>query len=151
MDVGQYVMTFVVRRASVRWPVRSKGRARLVTAESGSRQVARLLPAGSLRDQAETKPAELIAAAHADSFSRALAQELGRTALSGGSIFTSAAITLERLAVGWIITNLHLNVVAKLPKVNQGKFIEASVRAKTNCLVSRVLRATISMNAKLEN
>ena len=46
--------------------------------------------------------------------------------------------------------NIHLNVVAKLPNVTQGRFIDATVRAKTNCLVSKLIRANISMNAKLE-
>jgi len=36
-----------------------------------------------------------------------------------------------------------------LPKVTQSEFINATVRAKTSCLVSRLLRATISVNAKL--
>jgi organic hydroperoxide reductase OsmC/OhrA len=46
--------------------------------------------------------------------------------------------------------NIHLNVVAKLPKMTQREFIDATVRAETSCLVSKLLRATISMNAKLE-
>jgi osmotically inducible protein OsmC len=75
---------------------------------------------------------------------------MGRAALSAGDILTSAAVTLERLAAGWTILNIHLDVVARLPNATQGRFIDAAVRAKTNCLVSRVLRATISMNAKLE-
>ena len=41
--------------------------------------------------------------------------------------------------------NIHLNVLAGLPKVTQGRFIDATVRAKTNCVVSRLLRANISM------
>jgi len=45
---------------------------------------------------------------------------------------------------------MHLHVVAWLPKVTQGKFIDAAVRAKTSCLISRALRANISMNARLE-
>ena len=45
--------------------------------------------------------------------------------------------------------NIHLNVIATLPKVTQSEFIDATVRAKTSCLVSRLLNASISMNAKL--
>ena len=54
------------------------------------------------------------------------------------------------VAAGWTVMNIHLNVIARLPKVTQSKFIDAAVRAKTSCLVSRLLRANISMNAKLE-
>ena len=46
--------------------------------------------------------------------------------------------------------NIHLNVVATLSRLTQNQFIDATVRAKTSCLVSRLLRANISMNAKLE-
>jgi lipoyl-dependent peroxiredoxin len=83
-------------------------------------------------------------------FSLALAHELGPAALSQGDIVTSAAVTLERFAAGWSIIDVHLNVAARLPKVTLNRFIGATVRAKTHCLVSRALRATVSMNAKLE-
>jgi len=46
--------------------------------------------------------------------------------------------------------NIHLNGVATLPEVTQGRFIDATVRAKTNCVLSRLLRANISLNARLE-
>ena len=143
-------MKLIIRRASVRWTAGAKGGARAVTAEGGALPLAP--SASSIRHQhnSETDSADLIAAAHASSFSWALAQELGRAVLSVGDVLTSAAVTLQRLAAGWTIMNIHLNVVARLPQVEHGRFIDAAVRAKTNCLVSRVLRATISMNAKLE-
>jgi osmotically inducible protein OsmC len=71
-------------------------------------------------------------------------------ASAAGEIVTAATVTLEHLVAGWTIMNIHLNVLARLPKVTQGQFIDATVRAKTNCVVSRLLRANISMNAKLE-
>lgn len=140
----------IIRRASVRWTAGAKGGARAVTTESSVLKLAPFSLATPYRNNSDTNPAELIAAAHAGSFSLALAQELGRAALSVGDIITSVAVTLERLAAGWTIVKIHLDVVARLPKVTQGRFIEATIRAKTNCLVSRMLRATISMNAKLE-
>jgi hypothetical protein len=75
---------------------------------------------------------------------------LGSAGSASGDIVTTTTVTLEHLAGGWTITNLHLNVIAKLPKMTQREFIDATVRAETSCLVSRLLRATISMNAKLE-
>jgi osmotically inducible protein OsmC len=59
-------------------------------------------------------------------------------------------VILEILLPGWTIMNIHLNVVAKLPEVTQSGFIDATVRAKTNCVVSRLLRADISINARSE-
>jgi hypothetical protein len=46
--------------------------------------------------------------------------------------------------------NIQLNVIARLPRLTQGEFIDATVRAETSWLVSWRLRADISMNAKLE-
>lgn len=141
------VMKVIIRNASVRWIAGAKGGSVTLTTQSGGRRPAPI----ARRSSCDKKSAELIAAAHAGSFSLALVQELGRKALLGGHIVASSAVTLEHVDSGWTIMNIHLNVVAKLPKVTQGRFIDATVRAKTNCLVSRVLRATISMDAKLEN
>lgn len=102
------------------------------------------------REDSDTDPAELIAAAHASSFSLALSDELSLARSASGGIVTTATVTLEHLAAGWTIMNIHLNVIAKLPKVTQNEFIDAAIRAKTNCVVSRLLRANISMNARLE-
>jgi osmotically inducible protein OsmC len=140
----------VIRRASVRWTAGTKGGARTATTESGVLKLSPLSSAIRRRNNSDTNSAELIAAAHAGSFSLALVQELGRAAQSEGDIVTSATVTMEYRAAGWTIMNILLTVVARLPKATQGRFIDAAIRAKTNCLVSRVLRATVSMNAKLE-
>jgi len=144
-------MRLVTRTASVRWTAGVRGGAR--TAATGSGVLGRIpflsaIPSGG---NSNSNPAELLAAAHAASFSRALARELGPTALSAGDMVTSSSVTLERLGAGWSISNIHLSVAARLPKVTQGRFIDAAVRAKTNCLVSQALRATISINARLES
>lgn len=132
------------------WKGGAKGGTRAVTTKSGALKQARFSPGFPLQNGSHTDPAELIAAAHASSFSSALSHELGRMTFPHGEIVTSATVTLEHLAGGWTIMNIHLNIVARLPKVTQGRFIDATVRAKTHCLVSRLLRANISMNAKLE-
>ena len=103
-----------------------------------------------LKGQASQDPAELIAAAHANSFSMALSEELKLKARATGETITTVTVTAEHLSTGWAISNIHLNVVARLPKVTQATFIDAALRAKINCLVSRLLRANISMNARLE-
>jgi osmotically inducible protein OsmC len=136
----------VVRKASVSW----KGGAKAFTNESPSLKPAGFTFGTSFNGSSNTASAELIAAAHANSFVLALFQELGPQALRAGNLFATAAVSLELLAAGWTIIGIHLHVVAKLPQVTQSEFIDATVRAKTNCLVSRLVRANISMNAKLE-
>jgi osmotically inducible protein OsmC len=95
-------------------------------------------------------PLELIAAAHASSFSLALSKELRLKMAEAGEIFATATVTTEKVATGWEITNVHLTVAATLPKISQGRFIDATVRAKTNCMISKILHANVSMTAKLE-
>jgi lipoyl-dependent peroxiredoxin len=144
-------MKLIMRKASVQWKGGSNGGTRRITTESGALKQAHYSPGIPLRGSAgATNPAELIAAAHAASFASALSNELGLAGAARGDIVTTATVTLEHLAAGWTIINIHLNVIARLPRLTQGEFIDATVRAKTSCLVSRLLRANISMNAKLE-
>jgi osmotically inducible protein OsmC len=144
-------MTLIIRKASVRWKGGAKGAARAVTTESGVLKHAKFsLDTALQNNSSNTDPAELLAAAHAGSFSMALSNELGLKAFAPGQIVTSATVTLEYATEGWTLMNIHLSVVARLPKMTQGKFIDATVRAKTNCLVSRSLRTNISMYAKLQ-
>jgi osmotically inducible protein OsmC len=104
-----------------------------------------------MNSSVDTSPAEMMASALAKSFSLRLRKELGLGAAATGEILTTATVTLKNPVAGWTISKIHLQVVARLPKVTQGRFIDASVRAKTNCLVARSLRANISMSARLES
>jgi len=143
-------MQLIMRKASARWKGGSRGGTRVMTTESGALKQAGYSLGIPFRENSSTNPAELIAAAHAASFALALSQELGLAGSASGDIVTTATVTLEHVAAGWTIMNIHLNIAARLPRVTQGRFIDATVRAKTSCLVSRLLRANISMNAKLE-
>ena len=104
---------------------------------------------GSNAKRRGTSPAELLAAAHAGSFSMTLAHELGQAGYRPRQIDTTAAVTIEDNAAGWTLTQIHLDVVATVPKVAECDFVDAALRAKANCPVSRALNPNISMNAKL--
>lgn len=97
-----------------------------------------------------TNAPELIAAAHASSFSMALANELSKAGHSPEQIDTTATVTVEDLAAGWTITQIHLDVIATVPGAAQCDFIDAALRAKINCPISRLLNANISMAAKMK-
>ena len=143
-------MKLIMRKAEVGWKSGPRGGTKVLSTRSGVLKKARFSSGGPLKNNADVDPAELIAAAHAGSYSLALSKELGLAGYVLGSTVTTATVTMERLPVGWMIMNIHLNVLADLPKVSQADFIDAIVRAKTNCMVSRLLRANTSMNAKLE-
>jgi lipoyl-dependent peroxiredoxin len=97
-----------------------------------------------------TNPEELIAAAHAGCFSMALSAQLAGMNLTPWSIETTATLSLEKLDSGWAITASHLDVVGRVPNADQATFQKAAENAKTGCPVSKVLKANITMNAKLE-
>ncbi|PYX35464.1 MAG: OsmC family peroxiredoxin [Acidobacteria bacterium] len=97
-----------------------------------------------------TNPEELIAAAHAACFSMALSAQLGNANLTAESISTSATLTMEKLDAGWTITAVQLDVVARVPKADAAAFNKAAENAKSGCPVSKVLKADITMNARLE-
>jgi osmotically inducible protein OsmC len=97
-----------------------------------------------------TNPEELIAAAHAGCFSMALSAQLAGANLTPSSIETTATLSLEKLDSGWSITAVHLDVVGRVPNADKATFQKAAENAKTGCPVSKVLKANITMNAKLE-
>ena len=98
-----------------------------------------------------TNPEELIAAAHAACFSMALSAQLGGANLTPESINTSATLAMEKQDSGWAITAVHLDVVARVPNADAAAFQKAADNAKSGCPVSKVLKANITMSAKLQS
>jgi osmotically inducible protein OsmC len=97
-----------------------------------------------------TNPEELLAAAHAGCFSMALSGQLGAAGLTADSINTTATVSLEKVADGFSITKVHLDVTAKIPNADQAKFETAATNAKAGCPVSKLFKgAEITMSAKL--
>jgi lipoyl-dependent peroxiredoxin len=137
------------RKASVLWlGTRQRGKGAISTPSAVLTKAP--YASGSDINRQGTNPPELIAAAHAGSFSLTLANELGVAGYSPRQIDTTATVTMENIATGWMMTQIHLDVIATVPKVAQCDFIDAALRAKANCPISRSLNANISMRAKLK-
>ncbi|KAF1030991.1 MAG: Peroxiredoxin OsmC [Pseudomonas sp.] len=96
-----------------------------------------------------TNPEELIGAAHAGCFSMAFSLILGEAGLTADSIDTQAEVTLDQVDGGFAITAVHLILKAKIPGASQAQFVELSNKAKAGCPVSKVLNATITLDATL--
>ncbi len=137
------------RKASVLWlGSRQRGKGAISTPSAVLRKAP--YTSGSDVKRRGTSPAELLAAAHAGSFSMTLAHELGEAGYRPRQIDTTAAVTMETNgAAEWTLTQIHLDVVATVPKVAECDFVDAALRAKANCPVSRALTSNISMRAKL--
>jgi lipoyl-dependent peroxiredoxin len=136
------------RKASVLWVgTRHRGKGAVSTASAILKKTPYAF--SNATNRKGTNPPELIAAAHAGSFSMTLANELGEAGYSPRQIDTTATVTMENIAAGWTMTQIHLDVIATVPNVAQCEFVDATLRAKANCPISRSLNANISMRARL--
>jgi lipoyl-dependent peroxiredoxin len=97
-----------------------------------------------------TNPEELLAAAHAGCFTMALSAELGKAGITADKMETTATISLEKAGEGFSITKSHLDLTAHIAGADKAKFDTAVQTAKTNCPVSKLYKAEISITTKLE-
>lgn len=138
------------RNASAEWRGGIKDGKGAISTDSGVLADTQYSFSTRFEDGKGTNPEELIAAAHAGCFSMALSGQLGNANLTAESIKTTATVTLDKTDAGFTITEVHLNVVARIPGASQEAFETATNNAKAGCPVSRVLNAKITMDAKLE-
>ena len=97
-----------------------------------------------------TNPEELLAAAHAACFAMAVSSQLGKVGLRPEKLAATATITFEKVGEHFAISQSHLDLLAQVPDANQSIF-EAAVRAaETGCPVSKLFKAEISVDARLE-
>ena len=139
------------RKASAHWSGGLKDGKGTITSGSGVLKDTPYSFSTRFESQPGTNPEELIAAAHAGCFTMALSAQLGNSGMTAQALDTTATVTLEKLDAGFTITAIHLQVTAKIAGADQAKFAEAAKNAKEGCPVSRVLKANITMDAKLES
>jgi lipoyl-dependent peroxiredoxin len=96
-----------------------------------------------------TNPEELIAAAHAGCFTMALAFQLQGAGFTPTELVTDAAVSLDPEGQGFRISRSALTLRAKVPNLDQATFDRLAGDAEKNCPVSKVLNATITLDAKL--
>ena len=138
------------RKASAVWRSGLKDGKGGISTESGVLKDTQYSFSTRFENGIGTNPEELIAAAHAGCFSMALAAQLGNANLKSERVATTATVTMEKLEAGWTLTAVHLDVTAKIPDATAAAFEAAANNAKSGCLISRVLNAKITMDAKLE-
>jgi lipoyl-dependent peroxiredoxin len=139
------------RKASAQWQGDLKGGKGTISSDSGVLSNSRYSFTTRFENEKGTNPEELIAAAHAGCFSMALSAELGKANLTPESIRTTATVSLDKLDTGWTVTESHLEVSAKVPGASQDAFMAAARAAETGCPISKLLKAKITLDAKLES
>jgi osmotically inducible protein OsmC len=141
----------MVKKASAVWKGSLKEGGGTISTETGVLKQAPYGFKSRFEDGPGTNPEELIAAAHAGCFSMALSLMLGEAGLTPESIETSAAVTIEKVGDGFAITGSHLTVVARVPGADEAAFDRIANQAKAGCPVSKLMNASITMDARLQS
>jgi len=140
----------MIRKANVVWKGDGRSGAGTMTTQSG---VLSDSPYGfktRFENAPGTNPEELIAAAHAGCFSMALAFALQAAGVVAEEIRTEAAVSLDPEGEGFKISRSALTLRARVPDLDEARFLEFARGAEKNCPVSKVLNAEITLDAKLE-
>ena len=138
------------RKASAVWRGGLKDGKGTISSDSGVLKETQYSFGTRFENGVGTNPEELIAAAHAGCFSMAFSAELGKAGITPQSIETTATVTLDKTDAGWSVTESHLDVMARIPGVDQAKAREIANAAKEGCPISRLLKANIRMDAQIE-
>ena len=139
------------RKASAVWQGNLKGGKGTISTASGTLASAQYSFGTRFENGVGTNPEELIAAAHAGCFSMAFSAQLGEAGLTPDRVETTATVTLEKTANGFEVTKSHLDMKAKIPGATQEAFDKAANNAKAGCPISKLLKAEITLTAKLES
>lgn len=138
------------RKASAVWRGGLKDGKGSISTESGVLRETQYSFSTRFENGVGTNPEELIAAAHAGCFAMAFASELGKAGITPESISARATVTLEKNDAGWTVTASHLDVTAKIPGADKAQVLGIANVAKLGCPISRLLKANVTMDAKLE-
>src|SRR6185295_13384338 len=139
------------RKASAHWQGGLKDGKGTISTESNVLSNTQYSFSTRFEEGIGTNPEELIGAAHAGCFSMALSGQLGNAGMTAESINTTATVTMEKTDAGFTVTEVHLDVTAKIPGASEEAFNTAANNAKAGCPISRLLNAKITMEARLES
>lgn len=142
-------MASIKRHATAEWHGSGKDGTGALTTQSGTLKDTPYGFNARFGDGKGTNPEELIAVAHAGCFSMATAFQLSGAGHPPESLHCDATLTMEQESGGWKIAAVHLVLKAKVPGIEESKFQELAKAAEENCPVSKVLNATITLDASL--
>jgi len=133
------------RAATVIWTGSGKEGSGTISTQSKSLNNVPYAWNSRFEDKPGTNPEELIAAAHAGCFTMKLSFLLSQSGFVPEKIETTSEVTLGIDS----ISHSHLIVTASVPGISSAKFEEYANNAKSNCIVSKALNVTITMEATL--
>lgn len=137
------------RRGQAVWTGTLAAGGGILSTESGALAGARYSFATRFGDEAGTNPEELIAAAHAGCFAMALAYLLEAAGIPPERVESAAELRLRLREGRPEVDGIRLRVAARVPGTTDQVFQEIAQKAKEECLVSRLLRTTVELEAAL--
>lgn len=138
------------RKATAVWSGNIKSGQGTISTESGVLKDAAYNFSGRFENGSGTNPEELIGAAHAGCFAMALSGQLEEAGMVADSLRTTATVTIEKTGDGFSVTAVHLDLVARIPGADKAAFETAANNAKAGCPISRLLKADITLETRLE-
>jgi lipoyl-dependent peroxiredoxin len=139
----------MIRKAKAVWRGTGRDGAGDISSESGVLHETPYSYRTRFENEKGTNPEELIAAAHAGCFTMALAFQLQGAGYEPTELATEAAVTLEQEGQGFTITKSALTLRASVPGLDEATFAQMAEGAEKNCPVSKLMKAEITLNAKL--
>jgi osmotically inducible protein OsmC len=139
----------MIRRATAVWRGTGRDGSGRLFSESGVLAETPYSFKTRFENEKGTNPEELIAAAHAGCFTMAMAFGLQLAGFKPAELSTEAAVTLEPEGKGFNISKSALTLRGKVQGLDQAEFARIAGEAEKNCPVSKVLNATITLDAKL--
>lgn len=136
------------RNATATWtgPLK-QGEGRLTT-QSASLRDARFSFPTRFGDEPGANPEELIAAAHAACFSMAFVHYAQAAGATPRRVETTAEFHFDFGAAGPVVTGVRLSLRADVGDLPPERLQAVALQAKENCLVSRLLNTTVSVEAR---
>ena len=139
----------MIRKAKAVWRGAGRDGAGTTSTESGALEGTPYSFRTRFEGEKGTNPEELIAAAHAECFSMTMAFVLQGAGYTPTELAVEAAVTIEPEGEGFRISRSALALRAQVPNLDQAAFAEMVSSAEKNCPVSKVLKAAITVDAKL--
>lgn len=139
----------MIRSASAIWSGTLKEGKGTISTESGALKNAPYSFRSRFESEPATNPEELIAAAHAGCFAMAFSAGLTEAGFTAERIDSTARVTLEKGEGGFAVTASVLQMSAKVPGLVPETFSKLAEAAKVGCPISKLLKATITLEAKL--
>lgn len=98
-------------------------------------------------EASETSPEELIAAAHADCYSSTFKIIFEKENYVTQDLNTYVEVTVDDETLE--VINSHIFVTARIPNITKERFIQLATLAKNTCPISKLLKASITLDCQL--